>query len=237
MEIEALFLSDIHLGTKYTKATELLKVLKQYQPKNLFLVGDIIDGWSLKKKHFWSQEHTNVIRKILSYSKKGTNIYYISGNHDEFLRSYVLDFGNIHVVNDMIWNNCFITHGDKYDVIVMNNKWLVHIGSIGYDIVLYLNKYTHKIRKFFGLRPKSFSKWVKHNVKDAVNFLYKFEDVLISETKKRHCNTVICGHIHTPKDVTIDGIHYLNTGDWIENCSYIIYDNNKFELKHYEDYV
>ena len=237
MVIDALFLSDIHLGTKYTKSKELLEVLKKYKPKNLFLVGDIIDGWSLKKKHYWTQEQTNVIRKFLSYSKKGTNIYYISGNHDEFLRSYALDFGNIYVVDDMIWNDCFITHGDKYDAVVINNKWLAHIGSIGYDIVLYLNKYVHIIRNMLGLKPKSFSKWIKKNVKDAVNFLYKFEEILINETKKRNCKTVICGHVHTPNDLEIDGIRYLNTGDWIENCSYIIYDKNKFELKHYEENI
>ena len=234
MEIEALFLSDIHLGTKYTKTKELLEVLKKYKPKNLFLIGDIIDGWSLKKNHFWTQEQTNIIRKFLSYSKNGTNIYYITGNHDDFLRNYNFNLGNIHIINEIIWNGCFITHGDKYDTLVMNNKWLAHIGSIGYDLVLYLNKHIQNTRNFFNLKPKSFSKWIKKNVKDAVNFLYKFEEILITETKKKNCDIVICGHVHTPNDTIINNIRYLNTGDWIENCSYIIYDKKEFTLKYHE---
>ena len=233
MTIDALFISDVHLGNKYSKSEQLLNTLKIYQPKNLFLIGDIVDGWSLKKKHYWTQEYTNVVRKILSYSKNGTNVYYITGNHDEFLREYDFDFGNIHIVNELIWNNCFITHGDKYDTLVMNNKWLSHLGSVGYDIVLYINKYLHNIRHFFGLKPKSFSKWVKKNVKDAINFLYKFEEILVNESKKKNCNTIICGHTHTPKDNVLNGVRYLNTGDWIENCSYIIYNNNEFKLKYY----
>ena len=234
MEIEALFISDVHLGTKYTKATELLEILKYYKPKKLFLIGDIIDGWALKKKHYWNQEQTNVIRKILSYSKNGTEIYYISGNHDDFLKHYIFDFGNIHIISEMIWNNCLITHGDKYDTVVMNNKWIAHLGSIGYDIALYLNKYISNIRKLFGLEKKSFSKWLKNNVKEAINFIYKFEEILITDTIKKGCDTVICGHVHTPDDKIINNVRYLNTGDWIENCSYIIYDKNKFTLKYYD---
>lgn len=230
-KIESLYISDVHLGSKGSKAVELLGVLKNYEPEKLFIVGDFIDGWLLKKRHFWPQEHTNVIRKVLSYAKKGTQVYYITGNHDEFLRSYEnLDFGNITVLDEIIDDGVWIIHGDKYDSVVMYNKWIAILGSIGYELVIYVNEVIKRIRRTLGLRPRSFSKWVKAKVKGAVAFIDSFEFTLATEAINRECHTVICGHIHTPADRVINGVRYMNTGDWIESLSYITKENGKLIL-------
>jgi UDP-2,3-diacylglucosamine pyrophosphatase LpxH len=140
MKIEALFISDVHLGSKGSNANQVLEVLKQYQPEYLFLVGDIIDGWLLKRKFRWPQSHTNVLRKILSYSKNGTKIIYIPGNHDEFVRDYEdLQFGNIEIHNEYVWNDTYITHGDLFDGVV-KLKWLGILGSIGYDMAISIDR-------------------------------------------------------------------------------------------------
>jgi UDP-2,3-diacylglucosamine pyrophosphatase LpxH len=224
MKIEALFISDVHLGSKGSNAAALLETLKKYEPKRLFIVGDFIDGWLLKKRHYWTQDYTNVIRKILSYSKKGTLVTYITGNHDEFLRHYSPQtFGsNIEIVDEVIWKGYYITHGDLYDGVV-SLKWLAHLGSAGYELAITLDRFMKRL----GYK-KSLSKWAKDSVKGAVKFITSFEDQLVYQAKRRGCKGVICGHIHKPENRTIDSIHYLNCGDWIENNSYIIYDKGHF---------
>ena len=223
-KVEALFISDVHIGSKGSNADKLLETLKEYQPKTLFIVGDFIDGWLLKKRHYWTQEYTNVIRKILSLSKKGTEVIYITGNHDEFLREYSpSEFGdNIQIVDEYIWNDYYITHGDLYDG-VMNMKWLAHLGSTGYEIAIRLDRFLKRL----GYK-RSISKWAKDSVKSAVKFITAFESQLVYQAKKRNCIGVICGHIHKPENTIIDEVHYLNCGDWIENNSYIIYNKKKF---------
>jgi UDP-2,3-diacylglucosamine pyrophosphatase LpxH len=220
-QVEALFISDVHLGSKGSNADKLLETLKQYKPKYLFIVGDFIDGWLLKKRHYWTQDYTNVIRKILSYSKRGTKVIYITGNHDDFLRHYTpTDLGlNILIVDEYIWKDYYITHGDLYDGVV-NLKWLAHLGSFGYELAIGIDRLMKKL----GYK-KSLSKWAKDSVKQAVKFITSFEDQLAYQAHKRNCKGVICGHIHKPEDKMIDNIHYLNCGDWIENNTYIIYDN------------
>jgi UDP-2,3-diacylglucosamine pyrophosphatase LpxH len=225
MKIQALFISDVHLGSKGSNAEQVLDLLKQYQPEYLFLVGDIIDGWLLKRRFRWPQSHTNVLRKIMSYSKNGTKVIYIPGNHDEFLREYgEFSFGNIEIHNEYVWNNTFITHGDLYDGVV-KLKWLGILGSIGYDMAISIDR---KLKKL-GMK-RSLSKFLKDKVKEAVKFITQFEVELTRQAKKHHCSSVICGHIHHPEDRDIDGIRYLNCGDWIENNSYIIYNNNEYTV-------
>jgi UDP-2,3-diacylglucosamine pyrophosphatase LpxH len=227
MKVEALFISDVHLGSKGSNAEEVLEVLKKYQPKYLFLVGDIIDGWLLKRKFRWPQSHTNVLRKIMSHSKNGTKVIYIPGNHDQFLREYgEFSFGNIEIHNEYIWNNTLITHGDLYDGVV-KLKWLGVLGSVGYDAAISIDRFLKRL----GMK-RSLSKFLKNKVKEAVKFITHFESELIRQAKKNNCNTVIVGHIHQPDDKTINGVRYLNTGDWIENNSYIIYDGG-YKLKYY----
>lgn len=231
MVVDALFISDIHLGSKGSNAEALLSVLKEYQPKQLFIVGDFIDGWLLQKRHHWPQCHTNVIRKILSYSKNGTEVIYITGNHDEFLRSYVpLEFGNIKVVDEAKFKGWWVVHGDAYDGVVKMSKLLAISGSIGYEIAIWFDRNLNKLRHKLKMRPKSLSKWLKNSVKNAITFITSFESQLQFQAEKRGCTGVICGHIHTP----VIKENYINCGDWIENNSYIVFNNNKFELKYYE---
>ena len=225
MKVEALFISDVHLGSRGSNAKHLLEVLKNHNPETLFIVGDFIDGWLLKKRHYWNQDFTNVLRKVLSYTKKGTKVVYITGNHDEFLREFpTMELGNIEFHDEFIFNDTFITHGDLYDGVV-KLKWLGVLGSIGYDLAIYIDR---KLKKL-GFK-KSLSKFLKDKVKEAIKFITSFEKQLAYQAKKRNCSTVICGHIHTPEDREVDGIKYLNCGDWIENNSYVILKNGKYEL-------
>jgi UDP-2,3-diacylglucosamine pyrophosphatase LpxH len=224
-QVEALFISDVHLGSKGSNAQELLEVLKKYEPKKLFIVGDFIDGWLLKKRHYWPQSNTNVIRKILSYSKNGTEVFYITGNHDEYLRNYTpFDFGNIQIVDELVWNDYFITHGDKYDGVVQL-KWLGMLGSVGYELAIVIDRTLKRL----GYK-RSLSKYLKDKVKGAVKFITSFEKQLEYQAEKRKCKGVICGHIHTPLLDLDREIHYINCGDWIENNSYITYNKGKFKL-------
>ena len=225
MKVEALFISDVHLGSKGSNSDKCLETLKQYEPEYLFIVGDFIDGWLLKKRHYWKQDYTNLIRKILSYSKKGTKVVYITGNHDEFLREYI-PFNlaeNIEIVDEYVWNGYFITHGDLYDGVVQL-KWLGHLGSWGYELAIFIDRTMKRL----GYR-KSLSKFLKEKVKNAVKFITNFEEQLVYQAKKRGANGVICGHIHTPEIKKVNGIHYLNTGDWIENNSYITFNKGEFK--------
>jgi len=226
MRIEALFISDVHLGSKGSNANEVLTILKQYQPDYLFLVGDIIDGWLLKRKFRWPQSHTNVLRKILSYSKNGTKVIYIPGNHDEFMRDYDdLHFGNIEIHNEYVWKDTYITHGDLYDGVV-KLKWLGILGSVGYDLAISIDRRL----KSWGYK-RSLSKFLKNSVKEAVKFMTSFEEEIVRQGIKHKCSTTITGHIHHPDDKVINGVRYLNTGDWIENNSYIIYDGEYKVIK------
>jgi UDP-2,3-diacylglucosamine pyrophosphatase LpxH len=225
MRIDALFISDVHLGSKGSNADEVLKVLKTYQPDYLFLVGDVIDGWLLKRKFRWPQSHTNVLRKIMSYSKNGTKVIYIPGNHDQFLREYgEFSFGNIEIHNEFIWNNTFITHGDLYDGVV-KLKWLGILGSVGYDMAISIDRFLKRL----GMK-RSLSKFLKSRVKEAVKFITQYEMELIRQAKKHGCVNVISGHIHHPEDRMVDGVRYLNCGDWIENNSYIICNDGKYTV-------
>ena len=230
MKVEAMFISDVHLGSKGCNADKLLEVLKEYNPTHLFLVGDIIDGWLLKKRNYWTQDFTNVLRKILSYSKNGTEVIYITGNHDEFLRSYSpMEMGNIKVVDEIEWNGYLITHGDLYDGVVQL-KWLGVLGGWGYEVAITIDRF---LKKRLGYK-KSLSKTLKDSVKRAVKFITDFENQLAYQAHSKNLKGVICGHIHKPEDKKISikemDIHYLNCGDWIENNSYIIYNKKKFIL-------
>ena len=230
MKVTALFISDVHLGSKGSQAKEVLRLLKYYEPKNLFIVGDFIDGWLLKKRHYWTQDFTNVIRKILSLSKNGCKVYYITGNHDDFLREYSpTKFGNIEVVDEMVWKNFYISHGDLYDGVV-KLKWLGVLGSIGYEIAIWIDT----ILRRFGMK-RSLSSYLKKKVKGAVKFITSFERQLAYQALSNNCQGVVTGHIHTPEDKIISiknkDIRYINTGDWIENNSFVVYNKGKWKLK------
>lgn len=215
--MKTLVISDLHIGSKGCKTEKVLDLLKDESYERYILVGDIIDGWLFKKYKKFSYDHTKVIRRLLKLSKD-REIIWIAGNHDEFLRKYLpLELGNIKVVDEWTEYGTWFCHGDKFDGIV-KLRWLGMLGSIGYDLAISLDMLLKKL----GLK-RSLSKFLKDNVKAAISFMVDFENEMVRQAKKRNCDTVVCGHIHTPADKIINGVRYLNTGDWVENCSYITY--------------
>lgn len=229
MKCRTVMISDTHLGTRGCKDEQLLAFLKNIECEYLFLVGDIIDGWRLKHSFYWNETHNKIIKEILKKSKKGTKVVWVIGNHDDFMRPH-LDhfdlFGNIEIVNEyehtMVGKKYLIVHGDEYDGVVRYHKWLAHVGDYGYSFLLWLNRHFNTFRAFFGLGYWSLSAYIKHKVKSAVSFITEFEKLLIDEAKRRGFDGVVCGHIHTAASKQIDGVHYINTGDWVESCTAII---------------
>ncbi len=230
MRVKSIFVSDIHLGTQFSKAEQFLKFLKEYESESIYLIGDIIDGWAIKRKVKWKQSHSDVIQKLLRKARKGTNIYYIPGNHDEFLRGFLpLTLGDrVYILDDAKYTDIngkryYITHGDFFDAITMTKKWISVLGDYGYDLLLYLNSPINRVRKLFGYKKYwSLSKYIKDNVKSSVSFITDFETILSNYAKQNGYDGVICGHIHKAEIKDIDGIKYLNSGDWVENCTALV---------------
>jgi UDP-2,3-diacylglucosamine pyrophosphatase LpxH len=216
--MKTLVISDLHIGSKGCQTEAILKLLdKEYD--RYILVGDIIDGWLFKKYKKFTYEHTKVIRRFLKLSKD-KEIIWIAGNHDEFLRKYIgTEIGNIQIVNEWVEHGTWFCHGDEYDGVV-KLRWLGVLGALGYDLAIIIDRLLKKTGYNFSL-----SKYLKNNVKAAISFMVDFENEMVRQAKKRNCHTVVCGHIHNPSDKIIDNIRYLNTGDWVENCSYIDYYN------------
>lgn len=230
MKYKSIFISDIHLGTRFSKAKKLLNFLKNNESENLILVGDIIDGWAIKRKFIWPQTHSDVIQKVLKKARKGTNVHFITGNHDDFLRPFVpLILGNsLNITNDLEYialngKKYYITHGDFFDSITMTKKWLAVLGDYCYDVLLYLNAILNFLRKKLGIKKYwSLSKYVKDNVKSSVSFITDFEKVLSNHAKVKGYDGIICGHIHKAEIRKIQNIEYLNCGDWVESCTAIV---------------
>lgn len=229
-QFKSIFISDIHLGTKFSKAQMLLEFFRQYESEELYLVGDIIDGWAIKRRLFWPQHHSDVIQKILRKSRKGTKVYYILGNHDEFIRSFEpLTLGDcLYILNKKSYTTIsgkkyLIVHGDFFDSITMTKKWLAVLGDKGYDLLLNINNILIFIRKIFNIKSHwSLSKYVKQNVKKSVNFITDFENIISTHAKKNHYDGIICGHIHKAEIRNINGVEYLNCGDWVESCTALV---------------
>lgn len=240
MKYKSIFISDTHLGVKYSRVDLLRKFLKENECDKLYLVGDIIDGWALSRKWHWDADYNIIIQKILRKSRKGTDVVYLSGNHDEFLRKFgedVLDFGNVKIMESCVHTTVagkkyLVIHGDEFDGILNSMSFISHIGSWLYDIVLYLNHKYNKIRGRFGLRHYSLAQAIKTRVKDAVKYINKFENTLTEYAKKVKVDGVICGHIHHACHKMIDDVEYWNCGSWLENkCSAIVeHEDGKLEL-------
>lgn len=239
-------ISDTHLGSRDAKAELLNNFLKNHECDNLYLVGDIIDGWKIQQNRWkWKQSHTNVIRRILGYSKRGCKVTYVTGNHDEFIRPFVNQFalGNISICNqaeyrDTDGNLFLIIHGDMFDGITRIGKWLGFLGDAAYDLVLWVNTKFNYIRHRLGFGYWSLSKFLKHKVKKAIDFVFKFEENLTSYCERKNFDGVICGHIHTPQIKTINGIIYMNDGDWVESCSALVeHEDGKWEIIYWNEIV
>ncbi len=229
-QYKSIFISDLHLGTKQAQADKLLEFIKEHEAENFYLVGDIIDGWAIKQKFRWKQSHSDVIQKVLRSARKGTNVYYITGNHDEFLRSFLpLLLGDkLKVVNDLDYHGIdgkkyFVTHGDIFDSMTITKKWLTIFGDIGYNLLLNLNPLINFIRRRFGIkRYWSLSAQLKNNLRNSLDFIQDYENISTQYAKHTGYDGVICGHIHKADIKNIEGIEYMNTGDWVESCTALV---------------
>ncbi|OIO06041.1 MAG: UDP-2,3-diacylglucosamine hydrolase [Elusimicrobia bacterium CG1_02_63_36] len=225
-----IWLSDIHLGTRGCKADYLLDFLKNNESDRLYLVGDIIDGWALKKSWYWPQAHNDVIQKVLRKARKGTKVVYVPGNHDEGMRDFLgLRFGGVRVVREAVHKTAdgrrlLVIHGDQFDGVVAHARWLAKLGSNAYHLALELNNAYNWARRRLGYPYWSLSMYLKHQVKNAVNFIADFERALARAALERGLNGVVCGHIHKAETRDIDGILYCNDGDWVESCSALVED-------------
>ena len=233
----SIFISDIHLGTKRAQTAKLLDFLKATESDQLYIVGDFIDSWSLRKAWHWDQLHNDVIQKLLRKARKGTKLVYIPGNHDENFRHFVnLRFGRVAVLRETVHvaangKRYLVLHGDKFDGVVRFAPWLAKLGDTAYEFSMNLNAGVNRVRRLFRLPYWSLSAFLKYRVKKAVEFISHFEDAVVREARMRNCQGVICGHIHTPDDRDIDGIHYLNDGDWVESCTALVeHANGSFEI-------
>ncbi|WP_306120914.1 MULTISPECIES: UDP-2,3-diacylglucosamine diphosphatase [unclassified Roseitalea] len=225
-----LFLSDIHLGTRGCQAEMLLDFLREHEAERIYLVGDIFDGWRLKKGWYWPQAHNDVVQKLLRKARKGAEIIYVPGNHDEIMRSYLgSHFGGIEVRETDVHEGAdgtryLVIHGDQFDMVVRNAKWLAHVGDWAYVSALWVNGWFNRLKRLWGGQYWSLSKWLKLKVKQAVNFIGAYEEALAAEARRQKVDGVICGHIHHAAIKAQAGISYVNTGDWVESCTAIAED-------------
>lgn len=226
-----IILSDIHLGSKHSKVNEVLSFLTAFSCKKLILNGDIIDGWQLRKSQkYWSETNTQFIKKVISkIVKEQTDVIYVRGNHDDFLDKIVpFAFPNIQIVKDYVLesggSHYFVLHGDVFDNVTVNMRWLAMVGDVGYNLLLTLNRIYNYFRIKRGKPYFSLAQHMKQKVKSAVSYISDFEKELVKLTKHRHCQGVICGHIHTPANCLYGDIHYLNSGDWVESLTALVED-------------
>ena len=227
-DVRAVFISDIHLGTRSAQAERLIDFLRHCEADLIYLVGDIIDFWRVKRGPHWPQTHNDVVQKLLRRVRKGVRLVLVPGNHDEALRDYIgLRFGGIEIHRDIVHTTkkgrryC-VLHGDEFDVVVRTARWLAYLGDHGYEFALWLNNPLNWLRRHLGLGYWSLSAYLKCRVKRAVAFIGAFEETVALETRRRGLDGVICGHIHHASDRTFGGIHYLNCGDWVESCTAIV---------------
>jgi len=239
MNYRTVIISDLHLGSTYSRAEDISKFLSEITCETLILNGDIIDGWALKRGNAWTEEHMRCVRKIMKKSYK-TKVFWVRGNHDDFLHDFIpLSLGNINIVENMELyalngKKYLVLHGDIFDVFVNEMKWLAKIGSIGYDFTLWLNKWYNRYRAFRGKEYFSLSKRIKNSVKSATNFIGDFENHMVSHSKSLKFDGVICGHIHKAEIREIDGIEYMNSGDWVESNTALVEDHlGNWSLIHY----
>ncbi|MET3109035.1 UDP-2,3-diacylglucosamine pyrophosphatase LpxH [Oxalobacteraceae bacterium GrIS 2.11] len=242
-KLRTIFISDIHLGTSGCQAEVLLDFLKHCHADTYYLVGDIVDGWRLKKSWYWPQEHNDVVQKLLRKARKGSRIIYVPGNHDEFLRNYYdLSFGDVEVKNNPIHETAdgkrlLVIHGDQYDNVMLYSRWLAFLGDSTYELLLKLNRPINKVRRFFGLSHWSLSQYLKLKVKNAVNFISCFEAVVAADAKHKNVDGVVCGHIHHAEIRDIDGLTYCNDGDWVESCTALVeHMDGRLEIMHWLDH-
>lgn len=230
IRFNTIWLSDTHLGTSGCQAQRLLEFLQATESNTLYLVGDIIDGWQLRRRWYWDQHHNNVVQAILKKARNGTQVIFIPGNHDEMIRQYIgLDLGGIQIRDELVHTTAqgkrmLVLHGDRFDGVIACAKWLAYLGDNMYTVILKLNQWFNNWRARVGLPYWSLSQYLKLKVKNAVSYMTSFEEALAAEARKKHLDGVICGHIHKPEMRDIGGILYCNDGDWVESLSALVED-------------
>ncbi len=229
-QVRSIFLSDIHLGTKACQAEHLLEFLKEYSSEYVFLLGDIVDIWSMKRGGvYWSPAQNTFVQKMLRRSRHGEKVIFIPGNHDEAMREYVGSaFGDVKVAHEHIHTAAdgrkyLLIHGDEFDQVTLHHKWVAMLGDFAYDILVNLNVYLSWLRRTLKINGYwSLAGYAKRQIKTAVNFIFDFEDSVIRHVRDRGLDGVICGHIHWPMIKKIDGLTYINCGDWVDSCTAIV---------------
>lgn len=235
-----IFISDLHLGTPGCQAQPLLDFLKAHPSDNLYLVGDIIDGWQLRRKWYWPQAHNDVVQKLLKRARKGCRIVFVPGNHDEFARGFIgHQFGGIEVVEDAVHTTAdgrrlWVIHGDYFDAVVQCARWLAYVGDNLYEFTLKLNRHLNRVRARMGLPYWSLSAYLKQKVKSALNYVTDFEVAVAHEARRRGHDGVVCGHIHRAEMRDINGVLYCNDGDWVESRTALVeHFDGTLELLHW----
>lgn len=228
LRYRAIFISDVHLGTRGCQAPFLLDFLRHTESDRLYLVGDMIDGWAMKRSFFWHPSHNDVVQKILRKARKGTRVIYVPGNHDELGRQFCgLAFGEIEIAEEaehelLDGRRLWVVHGDLADGVMQHARWLAHLGDAAYDFALWLNRHFNRLRSRLGRDYWSLSSYLKHKVKNAVSFISDFETVLVHEARRRGYDGVVCGHIHKAEIREVDGLLYCNDGDWVESLTALV---------------
>jgi UDP-2,3-diacylglucosamine pyrophosphatase LpxH len=223
-----IWISDVHLGTRGCKADFLLDFLRVHDAATIYLVGDIIDAWRLKKSWYWPQAHNDVVQKMLRKVRKGTRVVYIPGNHDEMLRDYtMLKFGGVEVVKEAVHETAdglrlLVLHGDFFDAVVRHARWMAMLGDGAYTAALTLNRYFNTVRRRLGYPYWSLSQYLKLKVKNAVQYIGSYAEAVTDEARRRGFDGVVCGHIHHAEIRERDGILYCNDGDWVESCTALV---------------
>lgn len=236
----AIFLSDVHLGTRTAQAEALLDFLRTCDADTIYLVGDIVDFWRVRRGPHWPQSHNDVIQKLLRKVRKGSRVVFIPGNHDECLRDFCgMQFGGIDVVRNCLHETAegkryVVMHGDEFDVVVRTAKWLAFLGDRGYEAALWFNNPLNWVRRHLGLGYWSLSAYLKLRVKTAVSFIGAYEDAVAAEARRQGAHGIICGHIHSAADRMIGSTHYMNCGDWVESCTAIVESmDGRLQLVHW----
>jgi UDP-2,3-diacylglucosamine pyrophosphatase LpxH len=228
LRVRTVWISDLHLGTPGCQAKALLDFLRGTECQTLYLVGDIIDGWQLRRSWYWPQTHNDVVQKLLRKARKGTRVVFVPGNHDEFARRYVAhNFGGVDVVDDCMHltadgRRLWVTHGDLFDGVIQCARWLAVAGDMAYEFTLKVNRWFNHARARLGLPYWSLSRYLKHKVKRAVSYVTEFEEAVAREARRRGAHGVVCGHIHHAEMREIDGVLYCNDGDWVESLTALV---------------
>lgn len=243
LRFKSIFISDVHLGLPESKAEQASHFIRNSICEKLVLNGDIVDGWALKRGGKWTKEHTHFVRTVLKkMNRENIEVIYLRGNHDDVIERFLpIQLDNLSLayehIHDSPHGRYLVVHGDGFDHVTTNYKWLAKLGAVGYDTLLKLNRVCNAYRHLRGQEAFSFAKWIKAKVKGAVSFVGKYEEQLQSLASSKNCDGIICGHIHTPADKKVGAVHYLNSGDWVESMTAIVeHLDRTFEVITYEEW-